>query len=77
MQAIANTNSNNSSIFYILTDKSSKDSYLLKMSTNTYNTGKINLKWIINDLDDFIGLSTGFFHYKLIIDRKVNQIVSI
>ena len=72
--AIANTNTNNSSIFYILTDQSNKDSYLLKMSTNSYNNGKNNMKWIINDSDDFIELSFDFFHYKLIIDRTTNQI---
>ena len=72
--SIANTNTSNSSIFYILTEQSNKDSYILKMSSTTYNNGSNNMKWFINDSEDYIELSTGFLHFKLIIDRTTNQI---
>ncbi len=42
--SIANTNTNNSSIFYIFTDQSNKNSYILKMSSPTYNNGRNNMK---------------------------------
>lgn len=72
--SIANTNTNNSSIFYIFTDQSNKNSYILKMSSPTYNNGRNNMKWFINDSEDCIELSTGFLHFKLNIDRTTNQI---
>ena len=73
--AIANINSSSSSSsFFILTEESNIDSYLLKMTSNTYNNDKNNMIWVINDSDKTIELSIGFSHYKLIIDRITNKI---
>lgn len=72
--SIANVNKSESSSFFILTEQSNTDSYLLKMTSNTYNNGNDNMKWIINDSDKTIELSSGFFHYKLIVDRIINKI---
>ena len=72
---ISTVNNNQSgSIFYLLTDSSSTDSYILKMYSNTYNNGSNNLTWIINDSDTSVSYPSSFYHYKLYVDRNTNQI---
>ena len=72
--AIATTAKENViSSFYILTEQANKDSYLLKMESNSYNGNNI-MTWKINDSDTSVNLTSQFYHYKLIIDRKTNKI---
>ena len=74
--AIANSNSTSvSSSFFILTDSTNINSYLLKLYSNTQNWGSNNLTWKINDSnDDTIDLPQGFLHFKLYIEKTKNQI---
>ena len=74
--AIANSSSDKvSSSFYILTDSTNTNSYLLKLYSNTYNYGSNNLTWKINDSDsDTIVLPQGFLHFKLYFEKAKNQI---
>ena len=74
--SIANANvSNNSSSFYILTEQSNTSSYLLKMTSNTYNNGSNNMTWKINDDSEMTVIFTSsFVHFKLIVDRVTNEI---
>ena len=74
--AIANSNnSKNTSIFYILTDQTNVNKYLLKLSSKTPNTGNNKLTWYINDSDtDSVEFGMEFLHYKLIVDRTNNKI---
>ncbi len=72
---IANANNGNSSTFYILTEQLKKESYLLKMTTNTHNYGNNNMIWTINDDSNItVGLPTSFVHFKIIVDRINNEI---
>ena len=72
---ISTVNNNQSgSTFYLLTDSSSSDSYILKMFSNTYNSGSNNLTWIINDSDTSVTYNSTFYHYKLYVDRTINKI---
>lgn len=59
--------------FYILTEQANKDSFLLKMESNSYN-GNSLMTWKINDSNTSFNLTSDFYHYKLIIDRKTNEI---
>ena len=61
------------SSFYILTEQANKDSYLLKMESNSYNGNNL-MTWKINDSETSVNLTSQFYHYKLIIDRKTNEI---
>ena len=72
---IANVAADNlTSTFLILTDSSDINSYLLKLASSTHNWGNNNMTWIINDSDTSIILPQEFFHFKMIIDRNINQI---
>ena len=72
---LSTVNSNqNGSTFYILTDSSSRDFYILKMFSNTYNNGTTTLTWIINDSDTSVAYPSSFYHYKLYVDRSINKI---
>ena len=62
------------SIFEILSEKNNLNSYLLKLSTNTRNTGKNKMKWYINDSNTSVELDTNFYHYTFIVDRINNQV---
>ena len=73
--SIANANVSNSSSFYILTEQSNTDSYLLKMTSNTYNNGNNNMTWIINnDSETTVTFTSNFVHFKIIVDRVTNEI---
>jgi len=74
--SIANANTDkNSSSFYILTEQSNTNSYLLKMNSKTFNNGSNDMTWIINDNSDLtVRLTTSFIHFKIIVDRVTNEI---
>ena len=56
-----------------ITEQANKDSFLLKMESNSYN-GNSLMTWKINDSNTSFNLTSDFYHYKLIIDRKTNEI---
>ena len=73
--SIANANVSNNSSFYILTEPSNTNSYLLKMTSNTYNNGSNNMTWTINDDSEAtVTFTSSFVHFKIIVDRVTNEI---
>ena len=74
--SIANANtSDNSSSFYILTEQTNTSSYLLKMTSNTFNNGSNNMTWKINDDSEMtVTFTSNFVHFRVIVDRITNEI---